>query len=135
MGYANRRYESRIVDNEYLLPSESVWSNTIFIANSVRVAFQISAVADSGNYTIPANSLQEIHVSIFPIYYEDVMDTTPAITKTVSAQLKEGEGDTLEASVTVFFDVAAIHSMKVQFYNPNDWGLWLTVRMTTAEVE
>ena len=135
MGYANRRYDARIIDNEYILPSESVWSGIIFTSNSVRIALQISAVADSGNYEVGANSLQEIHVSIYPIYYEDVMDTTPVMSKTVSAQLKEGDNGSLEARATVFFDVPAIHSMKIQFYNPNDWGVWLTVRMSTAEVE
>ena len=128
MAYSNSIYQSRVINNEELTPSEAIWSPTIQSPNTMKITVQMQATANSVGYSPPSNPTMPFTVSLYNIGYETIADSTPYISKSVSVT---GNGN----AATISFDTVGISSFKLKVQNTSAFGVYVTVRITMAVVQ
>jgi len=127
MAFSNLNYNDYLVNNTLLVPSEAVWTPTIDTTHDMRIAIQIDSIVNSADNP-PANPTQNFQVSLYNIAYLDTQDTTPVLTKSLSIT-----GD--QAIGTVFFDTIGFSKVRLLITNGNQFGVYVTVRLTEARLE
>jgi len=127
MAFSNLNYNGYLVNNTLLVPSEAVWTPTIDTTHDMRIAIQIDSTVNSADNP-PANPTQNFQVSLYNIAYLDTQDTTPVLTKSLSIT-----GD--QAIGTVFFDTIGFSKVRLLITNGNQFGVYVTVRLTEARLE
>lgn len=127
MAFSNTNYTNYLINNATLVPSESVWSPVIDTTHDMRIVLQIDSTTDQ-SYNPPANPSQSFQVALYNIAYLDTQDTTPVLTKSVTVFGDRGIG-------SVYFDTIGFSKVRVQIINNNDFGVYLTVRLTEAKLQ
>jgi hypothetical protein len=127
MGYTNSSYPSRITSSEALVPAQTYQSGTISSSDVIKVMVQIQLNVNNTEYAVPPSPVSNINVSLMPINYESTMDTSAFYTKTISIS-------GLAGTKSVSFDTTGIPAYKLQIQNSNDWGVYITTRLSEAKV-
>lgn len=127
MAFSNTNYSDYLINNASLVPSEGIWTSVVDTTHDMRISLQIDSTVNPAD-SPPENPTQNFKVSIYNIAYLDTQDTTPVITKSISIT-----GD--HAVGSVWFDTIGFSKVRFQIVNDNQFGVYLTVRMTEAKLE
>jgi len=127
MAFSNANYNDYLINNSLLVPSEGIWTQTIDTTHDMRIAIQLDSTVNNADNP-PENPTQNFQISLYNIAYLDTQDTTPVLTKSLSVT-----GD--HAIGTVWFDTIGFSKVRLQIINNNQFGVYLTVKLTEAKLE
>jgi hypothetical protein len=130
MSFYNGVYTSPIVTQQNLDPSEAIYSNILGTSNDFTIAVQIASSVNRTGYPLPdpeENPTHTYHISLYPLGYSDVRDTSALVDKTISAS---GE----DIVKTVKFNVVGLEKCQLRITNANSFGVVIESFMTEAKL-